>query len=89
MKAESTLDFYGLGQDDATRFRVHFWEQPKPGYGFNLEAWILNDAPDVHAALTWADSNSRGRGYELFVETTGDLSDAYLVRVAGTNPNTP
>ncbi len=89
MKAEAVLDGYLLQQDDAVRFRVHFWERPKPGFAWNLDAWVLDDVLNVQEALSWVNANSRRRPYELFVETSGNLSDVYLVRISGENPNEP
>lgn len=89
MKAQSALDSHLLGKDDPRRFRVHFWERPRPGYAWNLDAWLLDDVANVQEAMDWAAANSRGRPYELFVETTGDLSEVYLVRLDGVTPNNP
>ncbi|GAA2895250.1 hypothetical protein GCM10010455_17980 [Microbacterium esteraromaticum] len=89
MKAEPVLDYYSLDQDDPVRFRVHFWERPGPGYAWNLDAWLLSDVASVREAIEWVAENRHGRTYELFVETSGDLSEAYLVRLDGENPNNP
>jgi hypothetical protein len=76
-------------------YRVQFWEQPALGYGYNLDAFVLIGAIDVHEALEWVQGKARGRIWELFLEATLEpepvevglqVRRAPLVRLAGRNP---
>lgn len=74
-------------------YRVHFWEQPAPGYAFNLDAYVLVDASDVEEVQRWVLNNARGRVFELFLEMERqpvreglERRTVPLVRLAGQNP---
>jgi hypothetical protein len=72
---------------------VNFWEQPAPGFAWNLDAWHLFGCVNVHEALAWAHGQARGRRFELFVAPYGyevaEADVATLIRLLGDNPNLP
>ncbi|GAA1118411.1 hypothetical protein GCM10009582_14580 [Arthrobacter flavus] len=79
---------------DHPTYRVNFWQQPQPDFGWNLEAFVVVDAGDVNEAIFWAEQNSRGRPYELFaeisdenVEGTERPRQSGLIRLLGKDPN--
>ena len=76
-------------------YRVYFWSQPtSPLVAYTSYEWRITDASDVHEVVAWAESERRGRTYELFVEHTDRMesrdegwTDAPgLIRLAGSNP---
>lgn len=85
MKAESTLQGVGLGQQHDPAFRVHYWTQPAADYAWNLDAWVLTDCEDVDEALSWARDNARGRRYQVFV--VADSDPPLIVHLLGKDPN--
>lgn len=91
MRAIETVHAENRDQIDSPVYRVNFWQQ---GQGWLLDAHVLFDAQDVGQALDWANQNSRGRQFELFVEMDCQPEskfsaprEAGLVRLFGTNPN--
>jgi hypothetical protein len=74
-------------------YRVNFWQK---GTGWALDAHVLLGVQDLHEVLTWVEEHSRGRRFEVFVETVleaesdfGVPRTAGLVRLLGSNPNVP
>lgn len=81
-------------QIESPSYRANFWTRPKPGYAFNLDAWVLVGASGVEEALQWVSDHRAGRDFELFAEVEempveGDLQvrNVSLVRLAGDDPN--
>lgn len=79
---------------DAPVYRVNFWQQPPPGFGWPLDAYALVDARDVHEVLAWAEERSEGRKIEIFVEVDEEPERGFsaprktnLIRLVGYNPN--
>lgn len=79
---------------DSPCYRVNFWEQPHPGYSWNLDAYALVEVEDVSEALRWVEEHADGRLFELFVETDFEPEGSFgtprktgLVRLLGNNPN--
>ena len=75
-------------------YRVHFWQQPPPGYGWPLEAYVLTDAEDITEVLNWVEEHARGRRVEVFAELDEEPVGAFttprktrLLRLLGSNPN--
>lgn len=80
--------------EDSPCYRVNFWEQPRPGYGWNLDAFVLVEVHDVAEALRWVEENARGRLFELFAEMHPEPDKPFgtprktsLIRLLGSNPN--
>lgn len=79
---------------DTPVYRVNFWQQPPPGFGWPLDAYALVDARDVHEVISWAEERSEGRKIEIFVEVDQEPEGEFsaprktdLIRLAGCNPN--
>lgn len=68
-------------------YRVNFWEQPAPGYGWNLDAWLLDECVDVREAIAWARDHATGRRFEVLANVSEERETDQLVRLVGTNPN--
>lgn len=75
-------------------YRINFWVQPLPGYGWNLDAYALTDVEDVSEVLRWVDEHANGRLFEVFAETDFEPEGSFetprktgLVRLLGSNPN--
>ena len=80
---------------DSPTYRVNFWVKPRPGYGWNLDAYVLTEAGDITEVLRWVDEHADGRRFEVFAETDaepvlpfGTPRTSGLVRLLGSNPNT-
>lgn len=94
MRAIETVHAEPRDSDDSPCYRVNFWEQPRPGYGWNLDAFVLVEVQDVSEALRWVEEHANGRPFELFAEMDsepekplGAPRKASLVRLLGNNPN--
>ena len=87
---------------DRPVYRVNFWSRVSADVGWNLEAFSISDAVDVHEVCAWAARNAHGRRLEVFVESEdeptglvdgttapGTPRRASLVRLVGSNPNAP
>ena len=87
---------------DRPVYRVNFWSRVSADVGWNLEAFSISDAVDVHEVCAWAAQNAHGRRLEVFVESEdeptglvdgttapGTPRRASLVRLVGSNPNAP
>lgn len=73
-------------------YRVNFWTAQPPGWSPQLEAWVIHDVVDVGEVLAWADSVSRGREMEVFLEWPSESDPSGTVtfgrvRLRGKNPN--
>lgn len=94
MRAIETVHAEPRDSDDSPCYRVNFWEQPLPGYGWNLDAFVLVEVKDVSEALRWVEEHANGRPLELFAEMgsepekpLGTPRKASLIRLLGNNPN--
>ena len=94
MRAIETVHAEPHDSDDSPCYRVNFWEQPRPGYGWNLDAFVLVEVQDVSEALRWVEKHAKGRPYELFVEMGSEPEKPFdaprktaLTRLLGNNPN--
>lgn len=94
MRAIETVHAGPHDSVDSPCYRVNFWERPRPGYGWNLDAFVLVEVQDVSEALCWAEEHANGRPFELFAEMDsepekpfGDSRETALVRLCGNNPN--
>lgn len=79
--------------EEEPTYRVHFWHI-RPGWGPNLDARILTGATDVKEAVTWAESNSAGRPWELFAlldvhRALGLDPESWWIQLCGTSPLKP
>ena len=45
---------------------MNFWEHN--GELWQQEGYVIEDAADLDAVLTWIEANSRARRFELFIE---------------------
>ncbi|QQB16062.1 hypothetical protein I6H47_08285 [Brevibacterium casei] len=79
--------------DDSPTYRVNFWERSGTE-AWNLEAFVLADARDLHEVLDWISNNERGRRVELFVELEGEPFTSLdtprktdLIRLSGSDAN--
>lgn len=75
-------------------YRVHFWQQPAPGYSWPLEAYVLTEAEGVTEVLNWVEEHARGRQVEVFAEMDEEPVGSFttprrtgLLRLLGSNPN--
>lgn len=75
-------------------YRVNFWQQPGPGYAWNLDAYVLTEARDITEVLLWVNEQADGRPFEVFIEmaeepilTFEQPRTSGLIRVLGSNPN--
>lgn len=68
-------------------YRVNFWEKPRPGYGWNLDAYLLEQCPDVTQALLWALGEARGRRFQLFASIEETVESDTLICLFGDDPN--
>lgn len=75
-------------------YRVNFWQQPHPGFAWNLDAYALSGAEDVSEVLRWADEHSDGRPFEVFAELDDEPDEAFqnprktaLIHLLGSNSN--
>lgn len=83
--------------DDATRYRVTYWEKlhdggMTPNGERSVPMWSesprqIVGARDVEAVLEWAQAHANGRLFEIFAES--DLPPARCVRVYGVEPTAP
>ncbi|MBP3044188.1 hypothetical protein KKR91_06170 [Arthrobacter jiangjiafuii] len=80
---------------DSPNYRVNFWVKPRPGYGWNLDAYVLTESGDITEVLRWVEEHADGRRFEVFAETDeepvlplGTPRTSGLVRLLGSNPNT-
>ncbi|MGW9112906.1 hypothetical protein [Microbacterium sp. NPDC055683] len=83
-----------VGEGDATikvnapTYRVEFWERPGPGFGWNLDAWELEDCASADEAAAWAREHARGRLFTLYVALRDhEASESIHVRLLGSDPN--
>ncbi|MBP3036920.1 hypothetical protein J2M53_11755 [Arthrobacter sp. zg-ZUI100] len=53
---------------DSPNYRVNFWVKPRPGYGWNLDAYVLTEAGDITEVLRWVEEHADGRRFEVFAE---------------------
>lgn len=88
MRAQSVIDIRETDRDEHPCYRVDFWERPAPGYGWNSDVWLIDDAPSVSAVIEWAEAHARGRRFQLLVRDRFATDDRYLL-LAGSNPNDP
>ncbi|AZZ56983.1 hypothetical protein [Rathayibacter iranicus] len=73
---------------NSPHYRVNFWSRQSEEFGWNLDAYLLDDALSINEVLTWAVLRADGRSYEVFaVITVGSTDETMLVRLVGTNPN--
>lgn len=94
MDARQTTHSESPHNVDHPVYRVNYWERPAPGFGWNLDAWVLVSAGDVLEAIRWTQDNARGRRFELFAEVEPEPPGNHprhtpLVRLVGINPNLP
>lgn len=75
-------------------YRVNFWQQPPPGAGWSLDAYVLTEVDDINEVLLWVDEHAHGRRVEVFAEMDEEPVGSFetprkagLVRLLGTNPN--
>ena len=94
MRAIETVHAEPRDSDDSPCYRVNFWEQPRPGYSWNLDAFVLVEVQDRSEALRWVEEHANGRPFGLFAEIgskpekqLGAPRKASLVRLLGNNPN--
>lgn len=94
MRASETVHAEPKYLVDSPSYRVNFWRQPAPEYGWNLEAYVLTEAIDFAEVLQWVEDHADGRRFEVFVEATNETVHTYgeprttgLIRVLGTDPN--
>lgn len=72
----------GLGHDPS-KYRVRIWGPDLgPRVSRTLDEWEITDAPDVRAALDWADENAGGLDAEVFAVLNLPAGTTYI-RVAG------
>ncbi|MGO2424327.1 MAG: hypothetical protein ACTILB_15285 [Brevibacterium aurantiacum] len=73
---------------DAPTYRVEFWEQPRPDYAWNLDAWLLTECTSANEALSWAETHANGRRYVVLASDTAEPSgeDATEMVLFGTDP---
>lgn len=67
-------------EERSPRYRVYFLE------GTTSSEFEVRGAPDVHAVMAWAEAESAGREYVLYVRT-GRGEGLGLLRLAGEDPN--
>lgn len=79
---------------DHPNYRVNFWERPRPGQAWNLEAFALTKVSSVAEVLKWVDEHVDGRRFEVFAETDDESHRSFdsprrsgLLRLLGSNPN--
>lgn len=86
MEARSVITIGETDRDERPCYRVDFWEMPAPGYAWNSDVWIVDDAPNVSAVIDWAESHANGRRYQLLVRDRFASDSSYLL-LSGRNPN--
>ena len=59
-----------IGESDGpTEYRVRIWSPATiEGYSWMVDEWDVRDAPDVVAAIGWAEAKAAGRPVEIFVK---------------------
>lgn len=72
---------------EAPVYRVNFWERPRPGYAWNLDAFVLLGCADVVQVILWARSASKGRRFQIFVGVEDTLDPQTLIVLYGEDPN--
>lgn len=94
MQISETTHAEPQDQVDAPVYRVNFWQQPRPGYAWNLDAFLLSEVDGVVEALRWAEEHANGRSFELFVESHWEPVGPFeaprkagLIRLCGEDPN--
>lgn len=94
MRASETVHADSRDLIDSPNYRVNFWQQASPEYGWNLEAYVLTEAEDFTEVLQWVNDQAVGRRFEVFVEIDrehvrpfGTPRTTGLIRVLGTDPN--
>jgi hypothetical protein len=88
MRTRSVVDILESDRDERPCYRIDFWEQPAPGYAWNSDVWIVEEAEDVMAVIDWAEAHSEGRRFQLLVRDRFATDNSYLL-LAGDNPNSP
>lgn len=88
MNPRSVIAIQEKDRDEHPCYRIDFWERPAPGYAWNSDVWLVDDAPDVSTVLAWAEEHSQGRRFQLLVRDRFATEDSYLL-LAGSNPNDP
>lgn len=75
-------------------YRVHFWQQPPPGGGWPLDAYVLVGAQSITEVISWVEEHACGRQFEVFAEIDEEPEGSFktprktgLVRLLGKNPN--
>jgi hypothetical protein len=86
MRARSMIDIKESDRDEHPCYRVDFWERPTPGYAWNSDIWLIDDAESVSSVIEWAEAHAEGRRYELLVKNRSTTEDSYVL-LAGSNPN--
>jgi hypothetical protein len=87
MDAQPTGESHETYRTNVPLYRVNYWEQPGPGYGWNLDAWLLKGCTDVTQAMAWAEQNANGRRFELLATPDSEAETDQLILLHGENPN--
>lgn len=87
MEVVPTNESHETFRVDSPLYRVNFWERPRPEYGWNLDAYLLENCADVTQALLWALGEARGRRFQLFVNSEQSKESDTLVCLYGDDPN--
>jgi hypothetical protein len=73
---------------DRPAYRVYFWHPKGAGDDamWTSDEWELTDVDDVSAAMSWAESNSNGRLFVMYVKALTH-EGVGLVRLFGLDPS--
>lgn len=83
------IDIKETDREEHPRYRIDFWARPAPGYAWNSDIWLIEDAPNVATVMEWADRHAQGRRYQLLVSTRSDTEHSNYILLMGSNPNDP
>jgi hypothetical protein len=73
---------------DRPAYRVYFWHPQGTGEDsmWSSDEWELTDVDDVVSAMSWAESNSNGRRFVIYVKALTHEGIG-LVRLLGLDPS--
>ncbi len=88
MKAQRVDPRDGSWEVDRPVYRVYFWGQLDASEGgmWASDEWELTDADDVMVVRNWAELNSNGRRFVMYVTVQAD-DGLGMIRLLGVDPS--